>query len=140
MAVSNKPGRYSIVITDDDQTCRESLREIIEPEGFHTLLASSGEETLDLVQERPVHLLLCDMYMPRLTGLQTLQLVKQYNAVIPCILVSGEVDEHLIRQALLAKAYSVIAKPVNKHVLLYTVVRALARAYESGQHPMGKRP
>ena len=130
MVLTNEGKRYSIVIADDDDQCRETLREIIEPEGFRTLLACDGEEALDIVRRRTAHLLLCDMHMPRLTGLETVQLAKQYNAVLPCILVSGDVDEDLMRQALLAKAYSVITKPVSKNVLLYIVGRALTRAYE----------
>jgi CheY-like chemotaxis protein len=120
---------YSILITDDDVGCREALRAIVEPEGFRTLLASSGEEALDIVQEERVHLALLDMHMPRLTGLETLQLVRQINAVLPCILVTADATEGLIRQALRARAYSVIPKPVSKNVVIYTVVRALVRAY-----------
>jgi len=120
---------YSILITDDDRGCREALRDIVEPEGYRTLLASSGEEAVDIVREEHVHLALLDMHMPTLTGLETLQLVRQINAVLPCILVTGDATERLMRQALTAHAYSVIAKPVSKNVVLYTVVRALLRVY-----------
>jgi CheY-like chemotaxis protein len=127
--MATNPEPYSILITDDDRRCQEALREIMEPEGFRTRLASSGEEALDIVQEEPVHLLLLDVHMPRLTGLETLELVRQFNAVLPCILVTADVDERLMRQAQQARAYSVIPKPVSKNVVLYTVVRALVRFY-----------
>jgi CheY-like chemotaxis protein len=61
--------------------------------------------------------------------LETLELMRQVNVVLPCILVTADVSEWLMRQALRARAYSVIAKPISKHVVLYTVVRALVRAY-----------
>jgi CheY-like chemotaxis protein len=131
MATTERP--YSILITDDDRGCRESLREIVEPEGFRTLLASSGEEALDIVRETQVHLALLDMHMPRLTGLETLQLVRQINEVLPVILVTADASERLMRQAFRAHAYSVIPKPVSKNVVLYTVVRALLRAYGGPQ-------
>lgn len=131
MASTARP--YSILITDDDRGCRESLREIVEPEGFRTLLASSGEEALDIVREEPVHLALLDMHMPRLTGLETLQLVRQINTMLPVILVTADASERLMRQAFRAHAYSVIPKPVSKNVVLYTVVRALMRAYGGPQ-------
>jgi len=127
--MATKLNPYSILITDDDSGCREALRSIMEPEGFRTLLASSGEEALDIVREEPVHVALLDMHMPTLTGLETLQLVRQVNAVLPCILITADATEGLMRQALTARAYSVIAKPVSKSVVLYTVVRALLRAY-----------
>jgi DNA-binding NtrC family response regulator len=123
---------YNILITDDDTGCREALREIMEPQGFHTLLASSGEEAIDIVREAPVHLALLDMHLPRMTGLETLRLMHQINALLPCILVTADATESLMRQAIQAHAYSVLHKPVSKGVVLYTVARALLRVY--GEH------
>ncbi|MCI0460901.1 MAG: response regulator [Gemmataceae bacterium] len=120
---------YSILITDDDRGCREALRDIFEPEGFRTLLAESGEQALDIVHTEPVHLGLFDLHMPRLTGLETLELVRQINALLPCILVTADPSEGVMRQAFRARVYSVIPKPVSKNVVLYTVVRALVRVY-----------
>jgi CheY-like chemotaxis protein len=127
--MATTPNPYSILITDDDLHCRETLRDIVEPEGFRTLLASSGEEALDILQEEPVHLVLLDVQLPRLTGLETLELMHQVNAILPCILVTADANEGLMRRAFQARAYSVIPKPVSKNVVLYTVVRALGRAY-----------
>jgi DNA-binding NtrC family response regulator len=120
---------YGILITDDDIGCRESLREIVEPEGYRAFLASCGEEALEIVQEESIHIALLDYNLPTLTGLETLQLVRQINAILPCILVTAAANEELIREAFRARAYSVIPKPVSKNVVLYTVVRALIRAY-----------
>ncbi len=128
---------YSILIADDDQGCRDALREIVEPAGYSTLLASSGEEALDLVRGREVHLLLMDMYMPTLTGLDTLRLARQMNVTLPAILLTGDPTDTLLRQAYQAQVYSVIPKPVNKNVVLYTVVRALSRFY--GPRPGSRR-
>ena len=133
MTATQGSRRYSILITDDDTGCREALRTIVESEGFRTFLASSGEEALEIVREEPVHLALLDMHMPRLTGLETLTLVRQINQVLPCILVTADASEVLIREAFKAQAYSVIPKPVSKNVLLYVVVRALVRVYGAAQ-------
>jgi CheY-like chemotaxis protein len=127
-ATTDKPD-YSILITDDDRDCREALREIMEPQGFRTLLASCGEEALDIVQGEPVHLALLDMHMPTLTGLETLRLLRQIHALLPCILVTADATESLIRQAQQERAYSVIPKPVSKSVVIYVVARALVRTY-----------
>jgi CheY-like chemotaxis protein len=120
--------RY-ILIADDDDACRESLREIVEPEGFTAILASSGEEAIDIVQEESIHLALFDMQMPRMTGLETVQLVHQINALLPCILVTANASQEVMRQAFQVRVYSVIPKPVSKQILLYTMLRAL-KAYE----------
>jgi CheY-like chemotaxis protein len=127
MATNDKD--YSILITDDDGRCREALRDIMEPEGFRTLLASCGEEALDIVQRDHVHVVLLDMHMPRLTGLETSQLLHQINAILPCILVTADATARLLQQAHQAGVFSVVPKPVSKHVVLYTVVRALTRHY-----------
>jgi len=122
-----KENDLSILITDDDTSSRETLREIVEPRGFRTLLACSGEEAVDIVRGGVVHLILLDMHMPTMTGLEVLHLVRQFNAELPCILVTGDSSETLLRQALQAHAFTVIPKPVNKNLVLYTVLKALAR-------------
>ena len=119
---------YSILITDDDRGCREALREIMEPQGYRTFLASCGEEALDIAQGEEVHLALLDMHMPTMTGLEVLRLLRQMRE-LPVILVTADATASLIRQAQQAQAYSVIPKPVSKNVVIYTVVRALVRAY-----------
>ncbi len=122
----------SILITDDDSDCRETLREIVELQGFHTLLATCGEEAIDIVRGGVVHLALFDMHMPSMTGLEVLQVVRQFNARLPAILVTGDPSETVVRQAYLQQVYSVIPKPISKNVVLYTVLRALARFYGMG--------
>jgi CheY-like chemotaxis protein len=119
----------SILIADDDDYCRETLRDIVEPEGYRALLASSGEEAIEIVQEEPIHLALFDLQMPRMTGLETVQVVHQIRAALPCILVTGNATQEVIRQAFQVRVYSVIPKPVSKNILLSTMLRAL-KAYE----------
>jgi CheY-like chemotaxis protein len=127
---ATREGRaYSILIADDDRSSRETLRDIIQPEGFQTEVVSSGEEAIDIVRGRPIDLVLLDMHMPTLSGLETLRLVRQFNALLPAILVTGDPSDSLVRQAIQAQFYSVIPKPVSKHLLLYTVLKALARYY-----------
>jgi CheY-like chemotaxis protein len=120
---------YSILITDDDARSRETLREIFEPEGFRTLLAESGEEAIDIVRYHEVHVALMDMHLPKLTGLETMAIVRQMKAVLPMILISAEHDESLLRRALSEHAYSVLAKPLSKNLVIYVVTRALEKFY-----------
>ena len=119
----------SILITDDDVECRESLREIVEVQGFHTLLATCGEEAIDIVRGGVVHLALFDLHLPTMSGLEVLQIVRQFNAQLPAILVTGDASEVVVRQAHLQQVYSVIPKPISKNVVLYTILRALTRFY-----------
>ena len=120
---------YSILITDDDPAARETLRDIFEPVGFRTLLAESGEEAIDIVKDQDVHLALMDMHLPRLSGLETMTLVRQIKGVLPMILISAEQDDNLLRKALSAHAFCVLAKPVSKNVIIYVVTKALEKFY-----------
>lgn len=87
---------YSILITDDDRSARETLREIVAPQGFRTLLAESGEEAIELITQHEVHLALMDMHMPRLSGLETMAIVRQMRGGIPAILITADQDEELL--------------------------------------------
>jgi CheY-like chemotaxis protein len=119
----------SLLITDDDPAFRETLRLVFEPEGYRTLLAGDGEEALSIIRSQDVHLVLLDMHMPKLTGLETLRLVKQFRELLPCILLSAELDEQVIQQALLAQAFSVLRKPVTRRQITGVVRTALQRTY-----------
>jgi CheY-like chemotaxis protein len=128
--MATKAPAYRILITDDDNRCREALRDIISPQGYETVEATCGEEAVDIVRGGvQVHLVMLDMHMPTLTGLETLQLVRQINALLPAILVTADASESLMRQAIQSQVYSVIPKPINKNVVLYTLIRALAKFY-----------
>jgi CheY-like chemotaxis protein len=128
----------SILITDDDHDFRETLRVVFEPR-FRTLLAGDGEEALQIVRDEEVHLLLLDMHMPKLTGLETLRRVKQFKSRLPCILLSAGLNDSLIRQAQLAQAFSVLSKPITRQQLTSTVEAAMRRIYnwdtDEPRHP-----
>jgi len=130
--------RYSILITDDDRGVREALGEIVEERGFRPVLASHGEEAVEIVQAEPIHLTLLDMHMPRLTGLETLQLLRQVNALLPAILITADATLDLMRQAFQAQVFSVVPKPVNRQIVLQTVLRALDRVYGIVNEPPSK--
>ena len=120
----------SLLITDDDSAFRETLQDVFEPQGYRTFLAGDGEEALAIVREREVHLVLLDMHMPKLSGLETIRMLKQFKSVLPCILMSAKLDALLIEQAHLAKAFSVLAKPVTRTQITRTVRLALKRTYD----------
>ena len=122
-------GPYRLLITDDDVAARETLRDIFEPAGFETFLAESGEQAIDIVRKRDIHLALMDMYLPRLTGLETMEIVRQMKGEFPTILLSADSDDTLIRRALSAQVFCVLSKPISRHVITSAVARALEKFY-----------
>ncbi len=120
----------SLLITDDDLEFRQTLRSVFEPQGFCTYLAGDGEEALQIVRDREVHLVLLDMHMPRLTGLETIRLVRQFKSLLPCILMSANLDDFIIQQAQREHVFSVLPKPVTFRQITGVVRLALKQIYD----------
>lgn len=123
---------YQLLIADDDPGFREMLRIILEP-CFRLVEAESGEEALAIIEFHPIHIALIDMNMQTLTGLETLRGIKSSNDLVPCILITAEVTEELVRDAHEADAFSVLSKPVTKSELVHTVHTAMTDAYDDPQ-------
>ncbi|HPE45070.1 MAG TPA: response regulator, partial [Deltaproteobacteria bacterium] len=68
--------KHTILITDDEENIRLSLKGGLEDEGYNTILASSGEEAQRIIEKQDVDLLLLDIWMPGKDGLQTLEEIK----------------------------------------------------------------
>jgi CheY-like chemotaxis protein len=119
----------SLLITDDDAAFRETLQGVLEPEGFRTLLAGDGEEALQIVRTKLVHVAIFDMHMPKLTGLETLRMVKQIKAMLPCIILSADLNDLLVEQARREHAFSVLPKPFTRVQLTRIIRQALELTY-----------
>jgi CheY-like chemotaxis protein len=124
----------NILISDDDVEFRETLRGLFEPQGYRTIVAADGEEAVEIVRSEPIHIVLLDLHMPKLSGLEVLQFIKQFNALLPCILMSAGLDEAVRRQAE-RLAFSVLAKPVSGSHVRHLVEAAMRLAYGLGDDP-----
>jgi two-component system, response regulator PdtaR len=122
-----------ILITDDDLNMRVILRDIVdgldELSQCTTSLAASGDEALEIAQSCKVHLALLDYQMPRLTGMETLQMLRQMQELLPAILITADATVELVQQAMNMQFFSVVPKPFSKNAITTTVVRALVRFY-----------
>jgi len=134
MVSAAQESSFSILVADDDGASRDALSAIIGPLGLRTYLASDGAEALEIVRQEIIHVALFDVHMPNLTGLEALQMIRQFNLELPIILVTADSSAGLMRLAFQAHAYSVIPKPVSRNVVLQTVSRALGRAYGERHH------
>lgn len=133
--------RFSILIADDDRGTRETLSELLREKGFDTVQAADGSEAVEIVQVNLVHLVLFDMHMPRLTGLEALSVLRQtLDRILPAVLMTADATTELMRQAFLAQVYSVIPKPVNKNIVLHTLARALEKVYGKLTDPTKASP
>lgn len=119
----------SLLIVDDDGAFRETLCSVFAPRGFNTLTARDGDEALEIVRRQPVHVLLTDMHMPRLSGLETIRRIRQCRLILPCILLSAGLDDGLVEEARGLQAFSVLRKPVRFSELTGVVRQALRVTY-----------
>lgn len=118
-----------ILLTDDDLGFRETVRAMLEPRGFRTFEAGDGEEALRIVARESIHVVLLDYNMPRLTGIETLKRVKLIRELLPCILVSAEMDDQMRKEAEAAHVFSVLTKPVSRLEITNSVDAALRATY-----------
>ncbi|HEY1065459.1 MAG TPA: response regulator [Pirellulales bacterium] len=119
----------SILISDDDLAFRETLAEMFAPRGFRTILAGDGEQALDIVRSEEVHLVLTDLHMPRLDGLDFIREATTIRRPLPCILMSAGFDRSLMEQAR-QTAFSILPKPVRVRDVRGSVELALRTFYD----------
>ena len=120
--------RYRLLIADDDSGAREALCSIFEP-FFELIEAATGAEAIAVIESVRVDVALLDMHMPQRTGLETLRVLKRVHRDAPGILVTADATDDLRRNALEARAFRVLDKPIAKVELVSTVDSALRSAY-----------
>jgi len=119
---------YRVLIADDDRGFRETLEIILEPY-FRTLAVECAEQAIEVVEHDPIDLVLFDMHMHVLTGLEAVSIVKKLRSDLPCILITADFTESLKMQALQAQAHAVLKKPVARRDLILQVGTALCSTY-----------
>ena len=103
--------RIRLLIVDDEQTIRRLCITVGESLGFSCLEAESGDAALALLEEQPVHMVLTDMVMPRMSGLEFLEQAKRAYPRIEVAVMTGHGSVETAVQAMKLGAYDYIAKP-----------------------------
>lgn len=117
-----------VLIVDDDPYVRESLRDILEFSGYATVEAGDGKTALDLLTPPSVDLMLLDLELPRVSGMDVLrQVVAEYPG-LPVIIISGKGTIRTAVEATKIGAYDFLEKPVDAQRTLLTVRNALEKA------------
>ena len=114
-----------ILIIDDERSIRNVLKDILGNEGFKVDEASDGEEGLQKFKQNAYDLVLCDIKMPKLDGLEFLDAVVATNAETPVIMISGHGNIETAVDAVKKGAYDYISKPPDLNRLLITIRNAL---------------
>ncbi len=116
-----------LLIIDDEAIARENLSHILTREGYTTDVAPSGKKALELLQTKEYDLVLSDLMMPGLSGMELLAEIKTRRPATEIILITGYASVSTAVEAMQKGAYSYIEKPVNLDELRVQVRRALEK-------------
>lgn len=114
-----------ILVIDDNRTERETFSDIIESLDYKAMSASTAEEALVIIKENPVDLILTDLKLPKMNGLELLSEVQKINRGIPVILVTGFESIDTAIAAMKNDAQDYLVKPLNKQILEKAIESAL---------------
>lgn len=115
----------SILIVDDEQSIRDSLTGILQDEGFNPVTAANGEEALSRLREDKPDLILLDIWMPGMDGLETLTKIRDHFPEQLVIMMSGHGTIETAVKATKLGAHDFIEKPLSLEKLLLTIQNAL---------------
>ena len=114
-----------ILIIDDEKAIRKTLSEILSFEGYKIDDAPDGEEGLKKFKEKSYDLVLCDIKMPKLDGIEFLQKAGEINPDVPVIMISGHGNIETAVEAVKKGAFDFISKPPDLNRLLITIRNAM---------------
>ena len=116
-----------ILIIDDEKSIRNSLREILEYEKYDIDEAAEGYSAIENVKNTKYDLILCDIKMPQIDGIEVLEKILQI-ADIPVVMISGHGTIETVVEAIKKGAYDYISKPIDLNRLLITVRNAIDKS------------
>lgn len=117
-----------ILIIDDEKAIRKALTEILSAEGYKTEEASDGEEGLKKFRDKVYDVVLCDIKMPKIDGIEFLQKAGEANADVPVIMISGHGNIETAVDAVKKGAFDYISKPPDLNRMLITIRNAMDRS------------
>ena len=126
---ATKPSKALILLVDDDIDLRSIIHRFLERSGFSVVAAGNGREALVRLETQRVDLMLTDLMMPEISGIELIQTVRQTNLLLPIIAMSADADlrnDRSLELAAQAGAQVVLEKPFAMNRLIREVQRLLA--------------
>jgi two-component system nitrogen regulation response regulator NtrX len=118
----------TILVVDDERSVRDSLKMILEYERYHVHFAESGEEGLQKALSPDITLILLDVKMAGMDGIEVLQKIKERRPALPVIMISGHGTIETAVEATKLGAFDFLPKPLDRNKLLVTVRNAIEQS------------
>ncbi len=116
----------TILIVDDEKNYPLILSAVLQDEGFETLTANSGHEALEIIEHADVDLVLTDMKMPKMDGIELLEKIKEKDAELPVVMMTAHGTVEKAVESMQKGAYNFILKPFDNEQLIIYVNKAMA--------------
>ncbi len=118
-----------ILVIDDERSIRRTLKEILEYEDYIVDLAKDGAEGLELVTKNKYDIILCDIKMPKMDGIEVLEKISEISTTdAPVIMISGHGNVDTAVEAIKKGAFDFIEKPLDLNRLLITIRNAMDKS------------
>lgn len=115
-----------ILVVDDEEGIREAISEILGDEGYQVITASTGEEALNILRKEPPDLVLLDIWLPGMDGIETLREIKNLRSDVPVIMISGHGTIEIAVKATKMGASDFLEKPLSLDRVIISARNALA--------------
>lgn len=120
-----------ILVIDDEAMITKTLQKLLKKEGYETTIVSSGNGALDEIKESDFDLIIIDVRMPLMDGIETIKAIREYLSVqgkdpVPEIVITGYADEQKYKCAVDLKVNAYIYKPFDTADFLDTIKKTLA--------------
>ncbi len=113
--------QISILWVDDEIDLLKPYIIFLEDKGFDVAIATNGEDALDICREEPFDIVFLDENMPGMTGLETLQQIKNVSPGVPVVMITKSEEEDIMEEAIGSKIADYLIKPVNPQQILMTI-------------------
>ena len=120
----------SILVADESERFRGSLRETLEPQGYDVVAAESGREAIEIIHHEIVHIVVMDVRRPDYSGYEIYHAIKDIRDIfLPCIFTALEMTARSIQEAMNEDAITILPKPVDMRRLVHAVSWSIERYY-----------
>lgn len=117
-----------ILVIDDERSIRNTLKDILEYEKYEVDLAEDGKKALEIVKNAEYDIVLCDIKMPGMDGIEVLEQLQQLTPDTPVVMISGHGNIDTAVESIKKGAYDFIEKPLDLNRLLITIRNAMDKS------------